>query len=958
MKSFISLLIICSLSLSAHAQKKGTWTLCVEATNSVTGTFIHDGKLTGVLMRPDSTMIDSLSKQRTFTVDGTQHKFIMRLSHPEYETTYCPFEISHYYKRERRILLEYVSMRRLTLSERNMMLDDLVVKATKVKFVHKGDTLVYNADAFQLSDGSMLDALINQLPGVELKDDGRIYVNGRFVSSLMLNGRDFFKGDNKVMLDNLPAYMVQSLNVYEKESEISRLMSVKVDEGEYVMDVRLKKQYSIGWIANASAGYGTEERYAARIFGVRFTPQSHIALYAGLNNLNDDRKPGQNTDWSPSDLSGGLFSTKTGGLDYYVNDKQNKFHFNGNARANYTDRDRVSETKGNNYIGNTLTRAWNENRNKNFQFLTSHTMRLSPKMRGGYGDISVSPQFVYSKYDNFSKFLGGTFHALPSEEEGVRDSLFENNLQQFDWINRQMTETLGKGHSVNAGLLASFSSIVPHTNDGYTIKGEVSYSNAKSELFDKYQLGYAVGGEESVNRHYNDPNEYYSYKLGGSYLYRPTTEVMISAAYEFQHSYNERHNDIYRLDQLAGWDWENTLGVLPSMADELLQVMDRHNSYTTGEHIDNHRAEIGLTYNKTWNGRDAKKKSTYEMKLIGLFNYEEHRFNYHGFMASRNRYHQWLPNPSAEIKYRTPGYRHEWLFNYSMKSASPSMFNMIDYTFNDDPLNIRVGNPDLDYTMMHAFDISYRADQWLKGTEKLLRIRAGFDITHNAVAMGYVYDPMTGIKTHRPENVNGNKGVRFNVSFTTPIDKARKLSLYTYTATSYKHVVDIVGVGSEEMAMKNTLKHWWLRETLRLDYKIGKSRVGFRGLFNLTDIASARENYQSFQIVRVDYGLNAMIQLMWGLQLDTDLTMYNRYGYDDAALNTNELVWNAGLTKSILKGNLIFKLEGFDILGNLSSVQHSINGQGRTETWMNTIPSYAMLRMTYRFNKEPKKINK
>lgn len=141
MKSFISLLIICSLSFSAHAQEKGTWTLCVEATNSVTGTFIHDGKLTGVLMRPDSTVIDSLSKQRTFTVDGTQHKFIMRLSHPEYETTYWPFEISHYYKRERRILLEYVSMRRLTLSERNMMLDDLVVKATKVKFVHKGDNI-------------------------------------------------------------------------------------------------------------------------------------------------------------------------------------------------------------------------------------------------------------------------------------------------------------------------------------------------------------------------------------------------------------------------------------------------------------------------------------------------------------------------------------------------------------------------------------------------------------------------------------------------------------------------------------------------------------------------------------------------------------------------------------------------------------------------------------------------
>ena len=75
--------------------------------------------------------------------------------------------------------------------------------ATKVKFYNKGDTLVFNADAFELAEGSMLDALVSQLPGVELKKNGQIYVNGRFVENLLLNGKDFFKGDNSIMLDNL-----------------------------------------------------------------------------------------------------------------------------------------------------------------------------------------------------------------------------------------------------------------------------------------------------------------------------------------------------------------------------------------------------------------------------------------------------------------------------------------------------------------------------------------------------------------------------------------------------------------------------------------------------------------------------------------------------------------------------------------------------------------------------------
>lgn len=87
------------------------------------------------------------------------------------------------------------------------LLKGVTISATKIKFYNKGDTIVYNADAFQLGEGSMLDALIRQLPGAELRN-GQIYVNGKFVSSLLLNGKDFFKGNNQIMLDNLPTYMV------------------------------------------------------------------------------------------------------------------------------------------------------------------------------------------------------------------------------------------------------------------------------------------------------------------------------------------------------------------------------------------------------------------------------------------------------------------------------------------------------------------------------------------------------------------------------------------------------------------------------------------------------------------------------------------------------------------------------------------------------------------------------
>ena len=164
-----------------------------------------------------------------------------------------------------------------------------------MKFYNKGDTLVFNADAFQLSEGSMLDGLIRQLPGVELKDDGRIYVNGKYVESLLLNGEDFFSKDRQIMLDNLPAYMVKNVKVYDKSSLRGEMVHKKLGDETFVMDVHLKKEYNIGWIANAEVGGGTHDRYLARLFALRFTNHSRVTFFGNLNNLNDARRPGEST---------------------------------------------------------------------------------------------------------------------------------------------------------------------------------------------------------------------------------------------------------------------------------------------------------------------------------------------------------------------------------------------------------------------------------------------------------------------------------------------------------------------------------------------------------------------------------------------------------------------------------------------------------------------------------------
>ncbi|MDE6461723.1 MAG: hypothetical protein K2L32_02975 [Muribaculaceae bacterium] len=103
------------------------------------------------------------------------------------------------------------------------------------------------------------------------------------------------------------------------------------------------------------------------------------------------------------------------------------------------------------------------------------------------------------------------------------------------------------------------------------------------------------------------------------------------------------------------------------------------------------------------------------------------------------------------------------------------------------------------------------------------------------------------------------------------------------------------------------------------------------------------------------YGVSGVCNLPRNWSISTDLNLYTRRGYSDAALNTTDLVWNARVSKSILKGSLVFALDAYDLLRQLNNVTYTINAQARTETVSNVIPSYLLFHIYYRFNKQPKR---
>ncbi|MDE6370510.1 MAG: hypothetical protein K2K92_03360, partial [Duncaniella sp.] len=192
---------------------------------------------------------DEEESRFVFTLPRREGLYNFDVVCPRYETQTVTYRLD-----KSKVKESYVTISPVLMQRESQKLGEVTVMTSKIKFYHKGDTLVYNADAFQLAEGSMLDALIAQLPGVELKDGGQITVNGEYVEELLLNGREFMSDDRRVMLENIGAYTVKDIQVYQGQTLVDKWRGDPNAARRLTMDVKLKKEYSTGLTLNAQGG--------------------------------------------------------------------------------------------------------------------------------------------------------------------------------------------------------------------------------------------------------------------------------------------------------------------------------------------------------------------------------------------------------------------------------------------------------------------------------------------------------------------------------------------------------------------------------------------------------------------------------------------------------------------------------------------------------------------------------
>ena len=979
MRKLLSAILLSVVLLSGHAQAQQQDSASVKQdsvnvkkekkiylygflSDSFTRSHIPDSKV--VLLRPDSTLVDSAqvdnngwsgikSSEWYLQVPAKPAKYIIKATAPNYETTYKNYEVK-YVARNRQFEVPAIRMKRTqrVVDKDGGELDEVVIKATKVKMVYKGDTIVFNADAFNIPEGSMLDGLIKQLPGVELKDDGEIFVNGKKVENLTLNGADFFKGKNKMMLENLPYYTVKNVQVFNKRTPKSEFLGRDEEEKEFTMDVQLKKEYAVGGSAQVEAGYGTDKRYRLKGFGMRFTDRTRAVLFGGANNLNeyiDYDREGNERDRTQA--SGDRDVKSIGGM-WSWHAPEERITDDTEFKLQWQDVHSESKSESENYLAGASTFGKSESVGENRPFDLS--FRNTFYIR--------KPIYVYSWF-NMDYSRGNSF--------GNSWSLTANDQQLTDSINHTVSRYQNKSNRLNMSMTNLIDVKLPWGDQlEFQMNGSLGHQwDVESFSQNRYTL-FNMGTVDQRNQYGNGPSTNYS--LGAQFDYRLqlTQELNISPRIAYDYQYSDIDNSNYRLDWLGpNWavDGPHAMGMLPVTADSLALAFDAPNSSQQGNRSNIYTLGGTIGFNKSKEGEGYQ---YLHLMVDRIFNRKHMTYNSDVLNTALDQdYDYWRLYTQYYTSFSK--YRKTFMIYFQNSVSMPGISQLVDITTTSNPLYIRKGNPDLKPQTYWNFNTRYSARK--DSIDQNFAISLNGTVTRNAITTAYTYDPATGIRTTWSENINGNWNLGSYIDFSRALGKKKFWHISNELSASIGQSTDMSSVQSVAVSQQQTAPSEFATPhfdqgsknrvtTTRLSYAPNLRFQKEKLSFTVKGDVSWQNLHRSIEVTNLptdvfdfSYGFNANYKLPWDFTVDTDLQMHSRRGYADDDMNDNRLYWDATLTKSWKKGRWIAKLKGYDILGQVSQWQYWVNAQGRTEQWTNNMRRYVLLSLAYRFSLTPKK---
>lgn len=797
----------------------------------------------------------------------------------------------------------------ITMEGADNTLDEVTVENVGSPVKVKEDTLEFNASSFKTKEDAKMEDLLKKLPGVTVDNDGKIEVNGKEVSKIKMNGKDFFEDDPKIATKNLSKYIIDKLQVVDTKSKSDEFTGRESDSEDKTINIKTKEGKDRGLFARATVGGGTDHRYSLNGMGNYFNGDMRLSLLGSANNINsigfsfDDiyDAMGRNA-YAIGNRSGGSGITKshTGGLDF--TDTWNDIH---DVEANYLYTRTSTET---------ATKVQRENilpDRHYFNNSTSSSKDVSNNHRGSVSyevepdsmtRIALRPNINASNGHsrNNSETTSKTEDGTPINESTTEN---QNDVKSVNFSNRLgMTRKYGdKGgyyrlRFVNSNNNNKQSQQNFTNRDIFDDEGEVEDTKIQDQLIDqdKTEDEYTVDAVARIPF-----SEKWKMDLG----------------YKFTHSRRNNERLVYEKDEDSD-DYD--------VLNEDLSSTFKSKSYQQ-------RPSAGIVYLSD-NIRSGLSGGVESVKLKNDEKFTDTEFEdtYNNFYA---RFYMRYKLAQSKSFY----------FRYSTSQNIPSITQLQPVMNTTDPLHQRKGNPNLKPSLQHRFSLRYNNFDYDTHTGFFAHISGNYK--DRQVASKTQTDEDL-VRTTTYTNVDGlydfNGGVSYNKEF--KFEKGGTLKPKIQVNSSYKKDI---GYSNEERYHSNTFS---LGPRISAEYDLPdviNVQPSYRVSYNNTHYSLESQNNQDY--ANHDVGLELTSYWPDKFIFGNDVT-YTHIGDTAPGFDNNYVLWNMSLGYKLLGDDGIFKVKVYDVLDENVSTSRDTGEDYIQDTQQMVLKRYMMFSFTYKFS--------
>ncbi len=849
-----------------------------------------------ILAQKDSTYVTGKASETngSFSIPLSNGDYIVQISYIGYGDVFKDTTVT-----ARR---QHIKLGTILLTDDGILLSDALITAKAPEIVIRGDTVEYNADSYKVTESAVIEDLLKKMPGVEIDKDGKITINGKEIKKMLVDGKEFFSDDPKVASKNLPAKMVDKLQVLDRRTDMSMMTGFDDGDEETIVNLVVKPGMKKGIFGNAFAGYGSQDRYEANAMVNYMRDGDQLTFLGGLNNTNNagftDLGSAMGGGGGRGGMGGSSGITKSANAGVNFNKHfSEKLTIGGNVRYGDSNTDNRSSAYTQNLMSSGNTFESQANRSNNYNQNINMDLRMEWKL-DSLTRIIFRPNASISSNNSRST---GSFSTINAEGDTINhgnSDYYSTGDSKNIGGTLEGSRTLGKKGRVLSVSIGG--GINDSDNIGENLSNTFYNGKRKDDIIDQL----IMNTSSSKNM-----------RLYASYVEPLGKDNFFQVAYSYRFNNSESDRDTRTQDDNGEYN-----------------VLDT--AYSKRLENDFHNQNLEINY------RASKEKYNYMLGVSMQPSKSESRTYRVDSLINDVSQNVINFSPMAQFNYLWSKQTNVRL-NYDGSTNQPSVSQLSSVVDISDPLNISYGNPDLKPSFNHRFGLRFNNFDYEKNRTYMFSTNAGFTV--NDIVSYRVTDQETGKKESTYQNVNGNWNVSGRFMTNQPFRNI-KFSLFSMTSTNYNNSN---GFSNGE---KNTSKRLNISERLGLNYRSELLDMSLTGNVSYNKADNTLSGQQDQEYFNYGGGAQTTIYLPLDFVIESDINYSTNSGYSDG-FEQKELLWNAGISKQIFKqknGTLRFKI--YDILKQKSDVNRTITSNYISDRTTNTLTSYFMFHFVYRFN--------